>query len=201
MQHDARGDSPLHATGRLIYLMGPSGSGKDSVIDQARPALQALGVKIARRVITRSAEAVGEAAHSVTAQRFAVLREEGAFALDWQANGLSYGISAEIDEWLAQGHWVLINGSRAHLPLVRERYPDLLPILLSVTPEALRARLLGRGRESAEEIEERLARNRLVPADPGDDVRYLDNSTTLEDAVQRLLALLHEAGLAAHSEK
>lgn len=45
-------------TGRLIYLMGPSGSGKDSLLQAARePWLR--GCRIVRRVITRSAEAVG----------------------------------------------------------------------------------------------------------------------------------------------
>ena len=44
-------------TGRLIYLMGPSGSGKDSLLQAAREPLR--GCRIVRRVITRSAEAVG----------------------------------------------------------------------------------------------------------------------------------------------
>lgn len=48
--------------GRLIYLIGPSGSGKDSLLDAARPRLAKRGCRIVRRVITRSAEAVGEAA-------------------------------------------------------------------------------------------------------------------------------------------
>ena len=47
--------------GRLIYLIGPSGSGKDSLLDAARPRLAERGCRIVRRVITRSAEAVGEA--------------------------------------------------------------------------------------------------------------------------------------------
>ena len=46
--------------GRLIYLMGPSGSGKDSLLEAARERLAARDCVIARRVITRSAEAVGE---------------------------------------------------------------------------------------------------------------------------------------------
>ena len=89
--------------GRLIYLIGPSGSGKDSLLDAARPQLAERGCRIVRRVITRSAEAVGEAAHGVSAEQFAVMRTEGAFALSWQANGLSYGIPREIDDWLAAG--------------------------------------------------------------------------------------------------
>ncbi|MEG3012356.1 MAG: phosphonate metabolism protein/1,5-bisphosphokinase (PRPP-forming) PhnN, partial [Pseudomonas sp.] len=44
--------------GRLIYLMGPSGSGKDSLIEAAREPLRALGCEVIRRVITRSAESV-----------------------------------------------------------------------------------------------------------------------------------------------
>lgn len=195
MQHDASGESPPQAGGRLIYLMGPSGSGKDSIIDQARPALQALGVVVVRRVITRSAEAVGEAAHSVSLQQFQALREQGRFALDWQANGLSYGIPVEMDRWLVAGQWVLVNGSRANLPQARSRYPHLLPVLISVSAAVLARRLKDRGRESAEEIEARLARNALVSAGLGADVHYLDNSTSLADAAQRLLDILHEAGL------
>lgn len=200
MQHDARAEAPSHNRGRLIFLMGPSGSGKDSVIDHSRPALAALGVAIVRRVITRSAEAIGEEAHSVSLQRFLALREQGAFALDWQANGLHYGIPAEIDAWLADGRWVLVNGSRGHLREAREKYSDLLPILITVTADVLRQRLLGRGRESHAEIEQRLARNQRVPAELGSDVRYLDNSTTLDEAARRLLALLQEAGLPVQNE-
>lgn len=77
--------------GRLIYLIGPSGAGKDSLLDAARESLAGRGVRIARRVITRSAEAVGEAAHSVSPQEFERLEAQGAFALSWRANGLAYG--------------------------------------------------------------------------------------------------------------
>ena len=189
MQHDASGKLPVVA--RLIYLIGPSGSGKDSLIDAARGHLQAAGVEIARRVITRSAEAKGEAALSVPPEHFEHMRGAGAFALHWQANGLCYGIPAQIDTWLASGRPVLVNGSRGYLAEARRRYPDLLAVGLRVSPEALRARLLARGREGVVEIEQRLARNASVlPYD--DEVQVLDNSADLHATVQALLELLRE---------
>ena len=177
--------------GRLIYLIGPSGAGKDSLLDAAREALAGRGVRIARRVITRSAEAVGEAAHSVSPQAFERLEAQGAFALSWRANGLAYGIPGEIDEWLASGEQVLVNGSRGYLATARERYPDLLAVLLSVEQDALRQRLHAHGRETAEQIESRLARNALFAGELDDYIR-LDNSTPLSESVERLLALIEE---------
>ena len=181
--------------GRLIYLIGPSGSGKDSLLDAAREPMAARGCRIVRRVITRTAEARGEAAQAVSVDRFGEMQAQGAFALSWYANGLHYGIPNEIDQWLADGHDVLINGSRGHLPQARARYPDLMVVLLSVDQAVLRQRLLARGRESAEEIEARLARNAqfadellaTAPGTTGPAVILLDNSGALEHTVSRLL--------------
>lgn len=182
-------------SGRLIYLIGPSGSGKDSLLDAARARLAERGCRIVRRVITRSAEAVGEAALGVSVQQFAEMQAQGAFALSWQANGLAYGIPQEIDAWLAAGDDVLVNGSRGHLPHTRERYPNVLVVLLIVDEPVLRQRLLARGRESVAEIDQRLARNarfseRLLAEDP--NVHVLDNSGPLERTVGHLLACIDE---------
>ncbi|WP_161866382.1 phosphonate metabolism protein/1,5-bisphosphokinase (PRPP-forming) PhnN [Pseudomonas yangonensis] len=191
--------------GRLIYLMGPSGSGKDSLLQAARAPLEAHGCRFARRVITRSAESVGEDALGVSPAEFERLEGEGAFALSWHANGLAYGIPREIDDWLSAGQDVLINGSRGHLEAARQRYPDLLAILLHVDEAVLRQRLLARGRETPEQIEQRLARSREFaysplpfmgegPGERGDqaDTIVLDNSGPLPHTVSRLLQLLDE---------
>lgn len=193
MQHDA--SDRQSETGRLIYLVGPSGSGKDSLIDASRERLAAAGVQIARRVITRSAEAKGEAAHGVTSEQFEALRAQGAFAMYWRANGLDYGIPVQVDQWLAAGRAVLVNGSRAYLAEARRRYPNLLAVLVQVRPEVLRERLLARGRESAEEVEQRLARNARLQALADPSLHVLDNSTTLETAVAALFALLRDEGV------
>jgi len=180
-------------TGRLIYLMGPSGSGKDSLLQAASEPLRARGCRIARRVITRSAEAVGEDAVAVSEAEFEHLRATGAFALHWQANGLHYGISQEIDEWLAAGQDVLVNGSRGYLAEARRRYPQLRAVLLTVSLPVLRQRLLARGRESLEEIDARLARNDQFQTAGQGETLLLDNSAALEQSVQRLLQLIDQA--------
>ena len=198
MQYDASGGSA--SRGRLIFLMGPSGSGKDSLIDAAREQLFSLGIEIARRVITRSAEARGEAAHGVSTERFEAMREAQAFALDWHANGLHYGIPAQLHTWLAAGRSVVVNGSRAYLPIARQRYPDLVAVGLVVSPQVLRQRLLARGRESTEQIEQRLARNfRLQAYDPS--VHVVDNSGPLADAVEALITLLRAEGVIAGTQE
>lgn len=186
--------------GRLIYLMGPSGAGKDSLIDAARQPLSALGCEVARRVITRSAESVGEEALEVTAREFEQREEQGDFALSWKANGLGYGIPVVIDSWLAQGRHVLVNGSRGYLPKARQRYPDLIPIVLTVDGEVLRRRLLRRARESLPEIEKRLQRNQQFSSAKWLDeegVVRLDNSTELEATLEHLLGILREHGISA----
>lgn len=175
--------------GRLIYLIGPSGSGKDSVLDAARAALAERGVRVARRVITRSAEAVGESAEAVSRDEFDRLERRGAFAMSWRANDLAYGIPVQIDHWLAAGDNVLVNGSRGYLAQARQRYPGMLVVLLSVRPEVLRQRLLKRNRETLEQIEARLARNARFE-DSLDELFLLDNSEALQDSVQKLLRLI-----------
>ncbi|MCO6055221.1 phosphonate metabolism protein/1,5-bisphosphokinase (PRPP-forming) PhnN [Pseudomonas sp. MOB-449] len=180
--------------GRLIYLIGPSGSGKDSLLDAVREAGGEQGCRVARRVITRSAEARGELAEAVSAEVFAEREARGEFAMSWFANGLAYGIPCVIDDWLAAGDDVLVNGSRGYLPEARRRYPHLLAVLLTVDDQVLRRRLHARGRESAEEIEARLARNTgfadTLLAGENPDLCLLDNSGSIAETCQRLLQLI-----------
>ncbi|MFV3327584.1 phosphonate metabolism protein/1,5-bisphosphokinase (PRPP-forming) PhnN [Pseudomonas sp. NY15372] len=197
MRYDA--SSTSHTAGRLIFLIGPSGSGKDSLIDAARTQLLAHDIEIARRVITRSAESKGEAAHGVSPERFEAMREAGAFAMHWQANGLQYGIPVQVDQWLAAGRHVLVNGSRGYLPEARRRYPGLLAIRLDVAPQVLKRRLLARGRETTEEVEQRLERNARLQRHDEPDVHVLDNSLSLTTTVAALLQLLADEGLIARA--
>jgi ribose 1,5-bisphosphokinase len=117
--------------------------------------------------------------------------------MHWQANGLEYGIPAQVDQWLAQGRSVLVNGSRAYLHAARERYPNLLAVCLDVQPEVLRERLLARGRETPEQVDQRLARNARLQLEAAPSVHTLDNSGDLAAAVTALFELLRQEKLIA----
>jgi ribose 1,5-bisphosphokinase len=185
--------------GRLIYLMGPSGAGKDSLLEAARERLAARGCLIARRAITREGQALGEDAEALSPESFAEREQAGAFAMSWRANGLAYGIPKQIDEWLAAGRDVLVNGSRAYLAEARRRYPELLAVLLAVEHDVLRRRLLARGRETSAQIDARLLRSAQLAsvAIEGARLHLLDNSGDLHQAVEGLLGLLERLDAAA----
>ena len=180
---------------RLIYIMGPSGSGKDALMREARALLPAEApVAFAHRYITRPADAGGENHVALSRAEFAMRRRLGLFALCWDSHGFSYGIGREIDLWMERGLDAVVNGSREALPGAVRAYPDLLPVLVVVTEEVLRQRLGARGREGAEEIEERIARVRMpVPEIPG-LVRF-DNSAPLGEAGKAMAEIILQATL------
>ncbi|GAB2892821.1 phosphonate metabolism protein/1,5-bisphosphokinase (PRPP-forming) PhnN [Uliginosibacterium flavum] len=175
----------------LVYVVGASGVGKDSVLAQLRELLQLEDrVAVAHRYITRAAHAGGENHVALSQPEFLLRRAAGCFALDWESHGLHYGIGREIELWLARGMQVLINGSRAHAVVLRERYPAARVVEIVADEAVLRSRLLARGREDASAVEARLARNRQLAPCPVD--LQIANEGPLEDAAQALLRFARE---------
>ena len=156
---------PLTST--LIYLVGASGSGKDSLLAHARARLAAQQeVIFAHRYITRAASAGGENHIALSTAEFAMRQQAGLLAMHWESHGYYYGVGIEINHWLAKGMTVVVNGSREYLPTATEMYPELRSVWIEVDPETLRARLEARGRENPDEISARLARR--TPRQPSD---------------------------------
>ena len=171
----------------LFAIVGPSGAGKDTLMEAART--RDPDVHLVRRVITRPSEAGGEDFESVSEAEFARRLAAGDFILHWQAHGLSYGIPAGVRVVLAEGRPVLFNGSRAALHDAARTFPELNVIHVTARPDVLRARLTKRGRETEDEIERRLERAQVaLPA--GLDVFQIDNSGDLESALARLLQVV-----------
>ena len=174
---------------RLIYVMGPSGAGKDSVLDWLRERLPTgLPVHWARRTITRPAAAGGEAHEATDVRDFEQLQSQGAFAMAWQANGLHYGVRHTELARLQQGHWVLVNGSRGHWPQALQSHPCLQVVHITADPATLAQRLTQRQRETPEEIRQRVDRasDFVVPQGA---IAILNNGTLAQAGQQLLLAL------------
>lgn len=181
--------------GRLFYLMGASGAGKDSLLQGCRS--RAFGARppllVAHRYITRAPDTRGENHVYLAPAEFEQRVELGAFALYWSANGYRYGIGREVDQWLAQGSQVLVNGSREYLEQARARYEEqLVPVLVRVDPQRLRARLVARDRESSAEIDARVRRARALEEQMPADCLIVDNNGPLEDAVARLVEVIRD---------
>lgn len=183
-------------SGQLIMVVGPSGAGKDTVVDwvmahwQGPPTLH-----WARRTITRPPQSGGEPHESLNTAHFEAQLARGDFALHWTAHGLHYGVRHAELQGLAQGHWVLVTGSRNHLAQARAQHPGLRVLHITAHPDTLRQRLGQRQRETSAEIEARVQRNaRLAPPlQPGD--MEMSNDGPLADtgqAVLRWLQQLHQ---------
>jgi ribose 1,5-bisphosphokinase len=173
--------------GTFVAVVGPSGSGKDTLIRAAlarRPDLAA-----ARRVISRPPDDATEVFESVTEAEFALARVEGRFALDWRAHGLSYAIPASVERDLLAGRHVLANLSRQAIAAARARFQPFLALAVTAPAEVLARRLRARGREDAAAIAERLDRAGHAPA-AGADMVVVDNGGSLEAGLRAFLRAL-----------
>jgi ribose 1,5-bisphosphokinase len=178
--------------GVLVAVMGPSGSGKDTLIAHARARLGRDRVVFVRRIVTRAADSSAEDHDTMSPQDFAVADGAGAFAVSWIAHGLSYGLPSSVDSTIAAGKVAVANVSRAVLPLLKRRYRHVVAVHVHASPDVLAARIAARGRESGDAIQARLARDPGVPA-AGADVVRIDNSGALHLAVDKLVAEIEAA--------
>ncbi|MEO1701316.1 MAG: phosphonate metabolism protein/1,5-bisphosphokinase (PRPP-forming) PhnN [Pseudomonadota bacterium] len=176
-------------SGVLFVVTGPSGSGKDSLINWLRPHFaEDQDIVFVRRVITRD-DGGNEEHDCVSRDHFEAQRAAGAYAVTWEAHGLNYGIPASVLAHTVSGGHAIMNGSRRALPAIAEVFKDLQVINLRVAPDILAARLLARGRESAEQISTRLARQAgTIPT--GIMVTELDNSGDIAETGQAALDII-----------
>jgi ribose 1,5-bisphosphokinase len=193
----------------LIYVVGPSGAGKDSVLEWLRQRIPASqGVHFAQRCINRPVQAVSqphesgtthgsqgahearEAHEAVDTAGFLALLQQQAFAMHWTANCHHYGIRHAQLQGPPGTRWVLVNGSRGHLPQALHFHPDLHVLHITAPAHILAQRLQARGRESAAQIEARLQRAQAFTPSGALHHFEVSNDATLEDTGQRLLAAL-----------
>lgn len=180
-------------TGTLILVVGPSGSGKDTLLSEARKHFSGHDeIIFCERVITRSGN-VGEKHISVCEAEFVHLAASGGFFLFWDAHGLRYGIPSEMLMALQAGKTVIANVSRRIIPKARSQWRDTLIVNVTASKDVLRERLTARGRESAKAIEQRLERSVSCEVPDDGSTEEIDNSGALQPAADRMIRIIASA--------
>jgi thymidine phosphorylase len=184
--------------GILFFVVGSSGSGKDSLINGARHVLEPTNRYVfARRVITRPADSPGEDHESTTDEDFARRLARGDFLVSWNAHDLQYGLSITLKAALDRGQNVIANGSRAVIAELAERVSRLVVVEVTAPRELLAARIAGRGREIGTAIDGRLSRN-VAQWPASMKTVTVCNDETVAIGIERFLAALESNADSMH---
>jgi len=177
--------------GRLVLVVGPSGAGKDTLIDGARQACAGDAAAVfPRRVITRPPSAA-EDNSAIGEQAFNQAVADGEFALWWDAHGHRYGIPAAIDDDLRASRTVVCNVSRTIIGFARRRYASVVVVLVTAPEQVLQSRLASRGRASDGNLNARATRAVDVTT-PDVTIRNVGRP---EIGVRRLLNAMRDPGV------
>ena len=191
-----RARSTLIGAGRLVLVVGPSGAGKDTLIARARAACRDDGtVVFPRRIVTRPPspfednEFMSEAAFEQAAAK-------GAFAFWWSAHGHLYAIPLAVDFDIEAGRTVVCNVSRTVVAAVRQRYANVVTVLITAPREILGRRLAARERASDGRITDRMSRAEVADAKFRPDV-IINNVGEPETGARKLLDAVYATGVLA----
>jgi thymidine phosphorylase len=181
------------AHGIFFFVVGPSGAGKDSLIEGARAQLGDTGRYVfARRTITRPTGAPGEDHNGVTEAQFNSSVSAGDFLITWEAHGLSYGLPADLLAALNDGCNVIANGSRKMIRELAGRVPRLIVVEVTASTDVLAARIMARGRETALEARARVMRQ-VEPLPVDIETIRVNNDGALEQGISAFVHALANA--------
>ncbi|MCZ7536343.1 MAG: guanylate kinase [Acidimicrobiia bacterium] len=178
--------------GILLVLSGPSGTGKGTVgrrLREMEPEMR-WSVSWATRP-ARPGEIDGVDYHFVEREEFERARDDGGF-LEWfEVFGDLKGTPAgPVREHLAAGRDVLLEVDVQGALAIRDSCPEaLLVFLRPPSREVQRARIVGRGQDSPEAVERRLAEASAEEAQAGRFDAVVVNDD-LETAVSDVAAIL-----------
>jgi len=144
----------------LFVVAAASGTGKTSLVAALRERRPDLAVSVSHTTRPmRPGERDGDNYYFVERGTFETLKANGQFLESAEVFGHLYGTSLnEIDRIKASGRSTLLEIDWQGALQIKEQLPEAqLIFLLPPSLDALRARLLGRGQDSSEVIEQRLS--------------------------------------------
>lgn len=183
--------------GVLLSVSGPSGVGKTTICQRLVERLGAVLSISATTRPRRENEVDGEAYHFLTKEEFERRLAQDKFLEHAQVYGGNfYGTPAEpVQTALAAGKTVILEIEIDGTVQVKRRFPDLVGIyILPPTAEDLRNRLVGRKKDSAEAIRERLGKadGEIRYAQDCGAYQYFLVNDDLDDVVERIVGIVRE---------
>jgi guanylate kinase len=180
---------------KVFVITGPSGVGKGTLIRGLLERVPELELSVSATTRPpRPGEHDGVDYHFLDAAAFERLAAEGGFVEHARYSGNRYGtLRAELERWLADGVPVVLEIEVQGARQVRAAMPDAVQVfIVPPSAEALRARLVGRGTDTPEQVDERMrTATRELAAQP--EFGHVVVNDRLERATDELVRVVREA--------
>jgi guanylate kinase len=189
-----------HQSGQVFVITGPSGVGKGTLIRALLHRIPNLELSVSATTRPpRSGEQTGVDYHFLTPEQFEERVRAGDFLEHATYSGNRYGtLRSELERRLRDGAPIVLEIEVQGARQVRQAMPDAVAVFIAPpSREALRARLMGRGTDSPEQVEARLrTADEELQARP--EFAHAVINDRLEEAVEELTEIV-QRGLGAPS--
>lgn len=183
--------------GMLIVLSGPSGCGKDTLLNYL--ASRNPDVRLSISATTRErrkGELDGVHYHFISRENFSrLIEEEGVLEYAQYDNNLYGTPRAPVDSWMKEGKTVVLIIEVQGAEKIRRMYPDVISIfLLPPSMKELEQRLRERGTDSEDSIKNRMntAKKEVLCAA---DYDYIVVNREIDEAVEDISAIMRSESL------
>jgi guanylate kinase len=182
----------LRGVARVFVITGPSGVGKGTLIRGLMERLPQLELSVSATTrAPRAGEIDGVDYHFLTREEFDRRVANGEFVEHADYAGRSYGtLRSELEDRVRAGKPVVLEIEVQGARQVRAAMPEAVQVFIAPPSlDALRARLIGRGTDDAEEVERRLrVAEQELAAQP--EFAHVVVNDRLEDALEELTAIV-----------
>ena len=180
---------------KVFVITGPSGVGKGTLIRGLLERMPELELSVSATTRDpRSGEENGVDYHFLTPEAFEERVTAGDFVEHARYSGNRYGtLRSELERRLAGGAGVVLELEVQGARQIRSAMPDAVAVFIAPpSREALRARLVGRGTDSSDQVDERLrTAERELEAQP--EFAHVVVNDRLEQATDELVEIVSTA--------
>ena len=146
----------MQNNGQLIVVVGPSGSGKDTLLKKVIKKIP--NSILVKRYITRKKDIKNEDHYSISIKNFEDKILKKHFFVYWKAHGFSYGIPFKEIKKIDQGKTVIFNGSRKVLFKLKKKVNKVKIINITVQSTIIKKKLINQAKENKKLINKRIKR-------------------------------------------